>query len=185
MSGYWMLLERWNAKVNLTALPLPGAPSPSVDRLIIEPLLAVRLMPRAPMTWFDLGSGGGSPAIPIKIAIPEARLWMVESKSRKVAFLREVVRTLGLRSVDVLHDRVENVAVRQPGVAECITVRALRLDQNLLKAARQLLSSSGRLVVFENSDSAPQTSGFDTVAEVSWPEIATRIRAIVPRGTIN
>ena len=45
----------------------------------------------------DIGSGGGSPAIPLKLAAPRIKLWMVESKTRKSAFLREAIRQLDLR----------------------------------------------------------------------------------------
>ena len=87
LGEYWILLARWNARVNLTALPLDGYPPESLDRLILEPLLALRAIPPVPAMWFDVGSGGGSPAIPIKIARPNASLVMVESRSRKAALL--------------------------------------------------------------------------------------------------
>jgi 16S rRNA (guanine527-N7)-methyltransferase len=183
LSEYWTLLERWNAKVNLTALPLDGAPSQSIDRLLVEPLLASRLMPPQPVTWFDLGSGGGSPAVPLKVVTPNARLVMVESRSRKAAFLREVVRTLGLASTEVLNDRFEHVADDQPGVADCITIRAVKADRALVRTIRRLLKPSGRLILFENSEVARNAPDFDSIDEVIHPAMRTRIRAVVPRGT--
>ena len=51
--------------------------------------------------WFDIGSGGGSPAIPLKLARPTLPLPMVESKTRKAVFLREAVRALGLARREV------------------------------------------------------------------------------------
>jgi 16S rRNA (guanine527-N7)-methyltransferase len=181
LGDYWNLLGRWNATVNLTALPLDGSPAHSVDRLIVEPLLACRLMPAAPMTWFDLGSGGGSPAIPLKIAAPRANLVMVESRSRKAAFLREVVRNLGLSATEVLNDRFESVADQRPAAADCITVRAVRPDLKLLTVARRLIKPSGRLVLFESSSG--NLPGFVSIDEFSFEQMRTRIRAVVPRGT--
>jgi len=183
LGDYWELLGRWNATVNLTALPLDGNPAHSVDRLIVEPLLAFRLMPAGPMTWFDLGSGGGSPAIPLKILAPRANLMMVESRSRKAAFLREVVRSLGLSATEVLNDRFESVADRQPAAADCITVRAVRQDLKLSTVARRLLKPSGRLVLFESSGSPADLPGFVSIDEFSIEQMRTRIRAVVPRGT--
>ena len=46
----------------------------------------------------DVGSGGGSPAIPLKLAAPAVALTMVEVKARKSAFLREAIRQLELDS---------------------------------------------------------------------------------------
>ena len=183
LSEYWTLLERWNAKVNLTALPLDGAPSQSIDRLLVEPLLASRLMPPPPVTWFDLGSGGGSPAVPLKVVIPSARLLMVESRSRKAAFLREVVRTLGLTYAEVLNDRFEHIADEQSGVADCITIRAVRPDQALAQAICRLLKPSGRLILFESPEARRGMPDFAPIDEVVPPGMQSRIRAVVPRGT--
>ena len=94
LGAYFRLLEFWNEKVNLTAFSLKDAPDEAIDRLLIEPLVAARhlygshgqghgpqLGPHPRL--LDIGSGGGSPAIPLKIAIPSLHLLMVESKTRK------------------------------------------------------------------------------------------------------
>ena len=97
LEAYYRLLTQWNAKINLTALPLDAPTDETFDRLFVEPLGAAKqIPPQTPSVWFDLGSGGGSPAIPIKIARPALRLTMIESKERKGAFLREAIRALGL-----------------------------------------------------------------------------------------
>ena len=82
---YFDLLFRWNAKINLTSLTAPDA---AIDRLLLEPLAAAEELPRNP-DLIDLGSGGGSPAIPLALALEARRLVMVESKTRKAAFLAE------------------------------------------------------------------------------------------------
>ena len=84
---YFELLFRWNKKINLTSLSL-DAPDEAIDRLLIEPLLAARQMVIATPKLIDIGSGGGSPAIPLALATPGVGLVMVESKARKGAFLR-------------------------------------------------------------------------------------------------
>ena len=97
LEAYFRLLAQWNATINLTALPLDAPTDETFDRLLVEPLVAARQIPsHTPSVWVDLGSGGGSPAIPLKIARPALRLTMIESKERKSAFLREVIRALGL-----------------------------------------------------------------------------------------
>lgn len=183
LEAYWTLLARWNKKVNLTSLPLDEYPSESLDRLIVEPLAGVRLMPAQPLTWADLGSGGGSPAIPMKIAIPGARLVMVESKLRKSAFLREVVRSLALEEVEVLNERFEALAASRPGSADCITVRAVRPDDGLATAALGILKPTGRLLLFGNSQSGGDLAGFELVNTVATGLGSSTIRVAVPRGT--
>ena len=74
MARYYTLLRRWNAKVNLTALRLDELPlEPTVDRLFTESMVAARFVATAPAAWADFGSGGGSPAIPLKILRPSGR----------------------------------------------------------------------------------------------------------------
>src|SRR4029450_11587640 len=94
LAAYYELLARWNRKINLTALDNPDE---AIDRLLLEPVVATKQLARPDVRIMDVGSGGGSPAIPMKLAAPGAALTMVEVKARKSAFLREAVRSLGLR----------------------------------------------------------------------------------------
>jgi 16S rRNA (guanine527-N7)-methyltransferase len=152
LESYYRLLAHWNASINLTALQLDPITDHALDRLLIEPLTAAQsipIFPPAPI-WFDLGSGGGSPAIPLKLARPSARLTMVESRERKAAFLREAIRTLELEESTVEASRIEAVAASHPlaGSIDLITVRAVRIDPSLFGSIRSLLSQPGRVVLF-------------------------------------
>jgi 16S rRNA (guanine527-N7)-methyltransferase len=145
---YLVLLTRWNSTINLTSLELTPLSDLALDRLLIEPLAAARFVDESVAHWFDLGSGGGSPAIPLKLLRMQPHLTMVESKGRKVAFLREAIRALDLRSVDVDHARIEDISVAKEGTANLVTVRAVRGDEILLKSAGALLRPRGRLLWF-------------------------------------
>ena len=121
---YLSHLERWNRTINLTALPLTNYPAPTLNRLIFEPLQSVACFPQGSFRWLDFGSGGGSPAIPLRIVLPAASLTMIESRSRKAAFLRDVVRTLDLSDVHVLWDRLQHLPDAVPGRSvDVVTVR--------------------------------------------------------------
>jgi 16S rRNA (guanine527-N7)-methyltransferase len=148
---YFRLLAKWNARTNLTALPLTPPTAETFDRLLIEPLVAANHVPGAALTWFDVGSGGGSPALPLKIVRPALRLTMIESKARKAAFLREAVRSVGLSEAVVENDRLEGVA-RRCGAhrVDLITVRAVRLAGELVNMIHALLALDGRLLLFHS-----------------------------------
>ncbi len=137
---YFRLLARWNAKVNLTSLPLDEPTDETFDRLFMEPLAAARLVDDSWTPWFDVGSGGGSPAIPLVLAKPALKLTMVESKARKAAFLREVVRELSLSDVVVETGRFEEVAILRDveGSAGLVTVRAVRPDAKLIGSSTRI-----------------------------------------------
>ncbi len=61
-----------------------------------------------PLTVLDVGSGGGLPGMPLAIALPDARITLLEATGKKVRFLQEVVRALGLQNVTVVQDRAED-----------------------------------------------------------------------------
>jgi 16S rRNA (guanine527-N7)-methyltransferase len=67
LETYFRLLETWNRKINLTGLNLAEATPDTIDRLLIEPLVAARHIPASAARMLDVGSGGGSPAIPIRV----------------------------------------------------------------------------------------------------------------------
>jgi 16S rRNA (guanine527-N7)-methyltransferase len=164
LEAYYRLLRRWNRTINLTGLPLEPLCDDTVDRLFIEPLAVASHVPHSSAEWFDLGSGGGSPAIPLKIVRPSLKLTMVEARERKAAFLREVTRDLGLCDAAVVNERFEMLEDRPDfgGVASLVTVRAVRVDSALLNLSRHLLGSrGGRLFLLgarlSHAERAPST----------------------------
>jgi 16S rRNA (guanine527-N7)-methyltransferase len=114
LAVYFGLLTKWNKTISLSGLTLDPPSDESLDRLLVEPVLAAQFIgkDRAAGQLLDLGSGGGSPAIPLKIALPALKLRMVEAKTRKSAFLREVVRALSLTDAEVLNARMEELLAR-------------------------------------------------------------------------
>jgi 16S rRNA (guanine527-N7)-methyltransferase len=168
LEAYFELLKRWSARMNLTALPLDGPPDRTVDRLFIEPLAAARYVQKSPLDWIDIGSGGGSPAIPLKVVRKQARLTMVESKGRKAAFLREAVRTLDLRAVDVQSVRFEEL--HKVDAADLITIRAVRADAELLALCRGALRTDGEILLFQSAPLAADVPGFKRLRAVQLTE---------------
>ena len=186
-SRYFDLLERWNARINLTSLRLSPLSDEAVDRLFVEPLAAIPFVPASSAIWFDLGSGGGSPALPLRIAWNQGALTMIEAKARKAAFLREVVRTLDLSQVSVETARFEDVAQVRHGEGQLVTVRAVRADATLSATAADLLTSDGRLLLFGSGAIRPRFPEFDLLETVplvrSQTSFLSVYRRIVPRGT--
>jgi 16S rRNA (guanine527-N7)-methyltransferase len=173
LEKYFDLLKRWSARMNLTALPFSDLPDKTIDRLLIEPLAAARYVTKSPITWVDVGSGGGSPAIPLKVIRNQARLVMVESKSRKAAFLREAVRALKLNGTDVQNSRFEDLVEPKPPkiLADLVTVRAVRADETLLALCRLALRPEGELLLFQSDMVDGQTpTGFKRLRTVQLTE---------------
>jgi len=159
--SYFRILAHWNSTINLTALPLDNPTDQTFDRLMIEPLVAATFVENAAQQWLDVGSGGGSPGIPMKIARPLLRLTMIEAKARKAAFLREAARALGLSDTTVENVRFESITLAQP--VDLITIRAVRLDEAFFTATRKLLAQTGRLFVFHAQDSTIPDHGLKRI----------------------
>lgn len=162
-ADYLALLAVWNRRINLTALPLSPATPQSIDRLIVEPLIAAQFL-REGAVWADLGSGGGSPAIPLKVGRPDTTLTMVEARERKGAFLREAVRALGLARTSVLTVRFEEAALRDLDV---VTIRAVRISDPIKDVIRSMLKQGGTVLAF--GADATSWEGFSGQAEVELP----------------
>ncbi len=149
-------MSAWNRKINLTGLNLSELPPDALDRLLIEPLVAARHVPAGATRMLDVGSGGGSPAIPLALAVPGLRLLMVESKTRKSVFLREAIRTLGLTEADVATARFEELLAR-PDLHEThdlVTIRAVRIESKVLMTLQAFARPGGSVFLFRGSGGA-------------------------------
>lgn len=166
---YLALLQRWNTSVNLASL---ADPRKACERLILEPISAANVIGE-PRTLVDVGSGGGSPAVILKVMLPSVELHMVEVRARKAAFLREVVRDLGLRSVCVHQVQVEALDC----LADAVTVRAVRLDRAMRTHLGRLCGRSGRVWVF-GSDHFPR-DGWAPLEEVHSHPLSGGSRAVL------
>ncbi|HEV1997549.1 MAG TPA: 16S rRNA (guanine(527)-N(7))-methyltransferase RsmG, partial [Candidatus Dormibacteraeota bacterium] len=100
------MLERTRV-VNLTAF---RDPTEAWEKLVLESMLVLDAYDwQGDERVADVGSGGGLPGIPLKIALPGLRMTLVESDQKKAAFLRDAVETLELANVTVEARRAEEL----------------------------------------------------------------------------
>lgn len=164
LAAYYELLARWNRKINLTALENVDD---AIDRLLLEPVVAARYLPSPAARVLDVGSGGGSPAIPLKLAASDISMRMVESKARKSAFLREAVRQLGLTETRVETARYEELlAVPElHEAADVLTLRAVRVEPRVLTTLQAFLGVGGSMLLFRGQ-AGPEE--IHTVPPLEW-----------------
>lgn len=128
------LLERWNATYNLTAVR--GAQE-MVTRHLLDSL-AISPHVRG-KTLVDLGTGAGLPGLPLAVLEPDRRVTLVDSNGKKARFLREAVRSLGLRNVRIEQARAEDMG----GEFDCVVARAFASVAELLEVGGHLLARDG------------------------------------------
>ena len=102
---YYQLLVHYNSMFNLTAITEREEVYKKhfVDSVInVDKLVGKKLI--------DIGSGGGFPALPIKIMRPDIEVTLVEATGKKCEFLKTVANELGLNGVTVINGRAEDLA---------------------------------------------------------------------------
>jgi 16S rRNA (guanine527-N7)-methyltransferase len=181
--AYYELLSRWNRKINLTSLVDPDE---AIDRLLLEPLVAAKHLPpsTAGSRLMDVGSGGGSPAIPLKLAAPHLGLTMVEVKTRKSAFLREAIRHLGLDNAIVENSRYEELLTKPElhEAFEVISMRAVRVESSTLLTLQAFLAPAGHVLLFRGPGGPDIPAA--VVPPLQWKATVPLIESLQSRLTI-
>src|SRR3972149_3208260 len=103
---YYREITAWNEKINLLSRSSSG------DILLknfIDSLTPLPFLSHKKSTLLDMGSGGGFPGIPLKIACDTLKVSLLESARKKTSFLKHLIRTLQLPKITVIHGRAENL----------------------------------------------------------------------------
>lgn len=157
--AYLALIVQWNARMNLTSV---REPDQIVRRHFAECILAAQRIPAKTKTLLDYGSGAGLPGIPIAICRPEIDVTLAESQNKKAAFLREVVRALGLKA-EVWPERVE--AMPEERVFDAVTLRAVDKMAEACRTAVGRLRPGGWMAVFATRRTEPS---IDSLEGIRW-----------------
>lgn len=139
LAAFLNLLEQWNRVHNLTGI---RDRTELIERHLAESLALTPYL-RGPRVA-DIGTGAGLPGLPLAICAPELAFTLIESRRKRVNFLRHVVLTLGLGNVSVAHGRAEDLDL--PPFAT-VLARAVAPPAELLDVARPLIAPGGRLVL--------------------------------------
>lgn len=179
--AYLELLQRWNARLNLTAV---REAEQIIRRHLVECAFTAQQLPAGIDTLLDYGSGAGFPGIPIAICRPEIRVTLAESQGKKASFLREAVREVGTPT-EVFDGRVE--ALPRNRRFDAVSLRAVEKMELAIPLA--LGRVERYLVLLITAESAPGYLGL--APELKWreavrmPNSAQRVLSIgvVDRGS--
>ena len=143
---YYALLLEYNQKFNITAIT---EREEVILKHFIDSVLGVDKVVGNKL--IDIGSGGGFPAIPLKIMRPDLKLTMVESTGKKCEFLKAVVDNLGLTDVTVLNGRAEDLAkdARYREQFDVCTARAVARLNTLCEYCIPFVKNDGYFVAYK------------------------------------
>ena len=158
---YIDLLLRWNRTISLTTVT---DPSEILRFHFGESFFAVPSVPIRHGRLADVGSGAGFPAIPIRMAVEDLSVLLIESNQKKAAFLEELTRELHLQNVEVYRGRMQSLEANG-NLFDYISARALGDHESLLKWSNTHLNPEGRVVLWLGAADAAKIS---TLNEWSW-----------------
>jgi len=170
-------LERWNRKVNLTAIrdPQEMITGHLLDSLVARPFLeGARVL--------DVGTGAGFPGLPLAIVEPQREFILVDSNNKKIQFVQHVAGLLGLDNVTAVKARTEDYA---PGDRfDTVIARAVAALPRLLEIAGHHVGEDGVFVALKGRQLAEELEqipvGWDyTVTELSVPGLESGSRHAV------
>ena len=172
------VLTEWSEKHNLIARStFPDR----WERHFLDSAQLAALMPAAPSSLADLGSGAGFPGLILAAIFADAgtAVTLIESTGKKAAFLSEVARAMGLSNVTVIPERIERVKLSPK--PEIVTARALAPLPKLLAYAYEIGGESGKYFFPKGQDVEVELNE----AAISWQMTVKRHKSVTsPTGTV-
>lgn len=170
---YYALLVEWNEKMNLTAITEEA--EVYLKHFFDSLTLAFHYDLSKVSTIADIGAGAGFPSIPLKIAFPHLKLTIVESLNKRITFLKEVVRELGLTDVTFHHGRAEDMG-RVVGLRDSfdlVTARAVARLNVLSELCMPFVRPGGVFAAMKGAKAEEEVAE----AKTACKELKGRVRA--------
>jgi 16S rRNA (guanine527-N7)-methyltransferase len=174
---YLVELQKWNRKINLTAIR--NEKDIIVKHFIDSFSYCTGFDPAPGKKLLDMGSGAGFPALPIKIAFPGLAVTMVESVGKKASFLRHIIRTIGLAGVEVIDKRTEKLPDTYQSQYDVVTARAFSEIKAVLHEGVRFLVPGGRMVLSRG----PEERISDDVVLALMMTVESRREFILPSSS--
>jgi 16S rRNA (guanine527-N7)-methyltransferase len=179
-AAYHREILLWNRRINLVS---ERSSQEIAFRHFLDSLTPAPFLDRPDGALIDLGSGGGFPGIPLRIALPGLHLSLVEASRKKSSFLAHVVRTLRLDGVQVIRERVEGLTAGEAlaGRFDTLISRAAFKLPDLIRTASFFLKPGGQLIAMKGPDPQEEMVETERISEAAGM-VFTACRAVRPPG---
>ncbi len=151
----------WNKKINLTAIKDPRE---IAIKHFIDSVIAAKFLPSSG-NLIDIGSGGGFPAIPLKIINPGIDMVLIDKVRKKVSFIKHIIRTLKLNKIEAMHIKAEDMARSGEfsGFFHVAICRALTGIEDFFEIARPFVRPGGKLIAMKGKISHNDRKGMENI----------------------
>jgi len=150
LQAYLSTLERWNRAINLVG---PSHWKQILHTLVVDSLylgeFLARIVHQKNIRSLDLGAGAGLPGLPLRLVWEPGEYYLVESRVKRCAFMRQAIAAMGIHNTYVINGRVEDLP-RDILPADLIVSRAFMPWKKLLALTVSLLDARGVLIVLSS-----------------------------------
>lgn len=149
-------LQDWNQRYNLISRKDVNF---IWENHIFPSLLPVSLIEFPEGCWIlDIGSGGGLPALPLKIARPDLQMLLVDSVRKKTLFLQKIIMDLQLKNISVKRGRIESLHYNPMlmGNFDIISARAVASIPQLIEWGRPFVKRGGFILLWKGHSDIPE-----------------------------
>lgn len=177
---YYELLIEWNRVMNLTGITDYDEVNLKhfTDSLTISRIIDIAQI----NTLIDVGTGAGFPGIPIKIAFPHIKVYLLDSLNKRIKFLNEVIKKLGLKNIYAFHGRAEDFA-KDRQYREKFDVCVSRAVANLSTLSEYCIpfvKTGGYFVSYKGGDSDEEVVRSENAITLLGGEIENTDRFFLP-----
>jgi len=162
-----------NSRVNLISRKVPAEEYWTSH--LLDSILPIAEMDFSGLKILDFGSGGGLPGIPLKLIFPDAEVYCLDSRHKKMKAVDKMIKKLDLTGCFTIVSRLKEMDADWIGQFDLIVCRSVKILPQYKKKLLNLLKDGGRIVLYKSKllDDIAQFENYKT-HDMSHPEIGTR-----------
>lgn len=166
------LLLDWNARMNLTGITEPAE---IALKHYLDSLTVLKFLPKAGRRrLLDVGTGAGFPGLPLAIVRPLLRVTLLDATAKKLRFIEEAGRALGLDNIRIVHARAEDAGRDDAhrGSYDFVTARAVNRMPALMECTLPMTKRGGLVIAMKGAAAHEETQAASKAISTLGGELA-------------